>query len=270
MSVEIFILSGARAGEQIILDATEFRVGGEPNCEVVFDPRQDLPAKGRSAAFRLMDDGWYVSRTGIGELLVNQEVVTGRARIRSGDVLRMSNEGPDLVFSLVSHATAVAAVPGRTPDMQSASRTSPPAVVQSESPVSTAPLSAKTPVSATDAQASVQKADEPSSPATRTLRPIAWASLIGGGLAIIVLVVCLVSYFMPPSTGSPAPAADEELTKTGADDTPLRNERNIKLIKEAREKRRKSQEEKKAQLEKEHLQREQEAIKKREPPKNQP
>lgn len=102
VSVEIFILSGARAGEQIVLDTTEFRVGSEPNCEIRFNPQQDVPAKGRSAVFRLMDDGWYVSCTGMGELLVNQEVVSGRMRIRSGDVLRMSAEGPDLSFSIVS------------------------------------------------------------------------------------------------------------------------------------------------------------------------
>ena len=71
---------GLRAGEQIILDATEFRVGSEPNCEIFFDPQQDLPAKGRLALFRLMDDGWYLTCKGIGELLVNETVVSGRAR----------------------------------------------------------------------------------------------------------------------------------------------------------------------------------------------
>ena len=85
MSAEIFILSGIRAGERIVLDTTEFRVGSEANCEIFFDPRQDSAAKGRTALFRLLDDGWYVSCTGSGELLINQTVVSGisgRTRIR--------------------------------------------------------------------------------------------------------------------------------------------------------------------------------------------
>lgn len=293
MSAEIFILSGTRAGEQIVLDSTEFRVGSEPNCEIFFDPCRDLPARGRSALFRLMDDGWYVSCTGIGELLVNQEVICGQTRIRSGDVLRMSNEGPDLCFSIVSRAAAAGA-PARIPDAQPAGRTPPSSPVSSQAPASAVPVplffsdgiqiavsASQAPASAIPvpaqrtvtptptlvplpvAPASVRKAPHPSSPSTRKMRPILWASSIGGGLAVIVLLVCAGRYLATPTTVAPAGT----LYPGSATD---RDERNMVRLKETREKLRKAQEEKKAQDEKEHRRLEQEAWKKREAAKNQP
>lgn len=119
MSAEILILSGARSGERIVLDATEFRVGSEPNCDVLFDPRQDLAAKGRSVLIRLLDDGWIiVSCTDAADLFVNQTVISGRMRLRSGDVLRMSSEGPAFSFRIVSRTAAT--VPARGPDQRTA------------------------------------------------------------------------------------------------------------------------------------------------------
>ena len=64
MAVEILILSGARQGERLVLDRREFRVGSEPNCEVRFDVERDSAVKGRSAWFRLQEDGWQLRSTG--------------------------------------------------------------------------------------------------------------------------------------------------------------------------------------------------------------
>jgi hypothetical protein len=50
-----------------------------------------------------MEDGWYIARA-TGEILVNQQTVVGPTRIRSGDVVRMSESGPDFSFSIVSGA----------------------------------------------------------------------------------------------------------------------------------------------------------------------
>lgn len=103
MAVEILILSGARQGERIVLDANTFRVGTNPDCAVYFDPLLDASAANRSASFSLMDDGWYIVHAA-GAILVNQRAVAGPTRIRSGDVVRMSERGPDFSFSLVASA----------------------------------------------------------------------------------------------------------------------------------------------------------------------
>lgn len=110
MAVEIHILSGARQGERIALDANEFRVGADPGCEVFFDPQRDPAAKGRSVVFRLTEEGWFVRRTGGGEVLVNQQPVVGMTRVRSGDVVRMSELGPDFSFTILARGAASAVI----------------------------------------------------------------------------------------------------------------------------------------------------------------
>ncbi len=101
MAVEILILSGVRQGERVVLDATNFRVGTNPDCAVFFDPLLDTTTANRSASFRLMEDGWYIVHT-TGTILINHRAVTGPTRIRSGDVVRMSESGPDFSFRIVA------------------------------------------------------------------------------------------------------------------------------------------------------------------------
>ncbi len=102
MGVEILILSGARQGDQLVLDADEFRAGGVDACDVFFDPSADAAAVGRIALFRRNDEGWSIQSVGTGELLLNQETVSGRTRIRSGDIVRLSDHGPDFSFEILA------------------------------------------------------------------------------------------------------------------------------------------------------------------------
>jgi len=120
MAVGISILSGARQGQRLEFDVTEFRAGGERGCEVFFDPQLDAAAQGREALFRLDDDGWSLKNVGRGELLVNDRVVQVKARLRSGDVVRLSPEGPGFSFNLLARLSAPA-----TPGVQTDPKTSP-------------------------------------------------------------------------------------------------------------------------------------------------
>jgi len=107
MAVEILILSGARRGARLVLDGKQFQVGTEPNCAVFFDPQHDPSAKDRAALLQLEDDGWHIRATGTGELIVNQQTMTGSKCLRSGDVVRLSAIGPDFCFRLVAPGTEV-------------------------------------------------------------------------------------------------------------------------------------------------------------------
>ena len=109
MGVEIVILSGARQGECLAFDANQLRIGDRPDCELSFDPAVDVSARDRSALLRLEDDGWRIHNTGFGEILVNEQAVAGQARIRSGDVIRMSHDGPDFSFHLVARSSGATA-----------------------------------------------------------------------------------------------------------------------------------------------------------------
>ena len=106
MAIEIFILSGSRRGQRLTLDTQQFRAGPDPDCEVRFDPQSDPAAHDRAALFRLHDDGWYVQRIGNGEILLNHDPVRKRVRLRSGDVVRMSESGPDFSFTIMARTGA--------------------------------------------------------------------------------------------------------------------------------------------------------------------
>ena len=123
MAVEILILSGARQGERLVFDKREFKVGSDAGCEVLFDSDRDPSIRGRSAMFRCQEDGWHVRCAG-GDVLVNQRTVTGWMRVRSGDVVRMSQLGPDFSFSLVTSVSVSESAGGRTstPVIESAPR----------------------------------------------------------------------------------------------------------------------------------------------------
>lgn len=87
-------------GERIVVDSTEFRVGADRESQVYFDPRLDPAAQHRAVLIRLSTDGWVVRSVGGGEVLLNQTPIAGEIRIRSGDLVRLSDRGPDFSFSL--------------------------------------------------------------------------------------------------------------------------------------------------------------------------
>jgi hypothetical protein len=98
MSVEILIVSGARQGTRLRVDETSFRVGDSPTDTVVFDPEQDTGCRGRRVAFQREENGWRVGNEGDVPVFVNQDELTESRSIRSGDIVRMSPEGPDFSF----------------------------------------------------------------------------------------------------------------------------------------------------------------------------
>lgn len=109
MAVEIHVLSGVRNRERIFFDGTYVRVGGDPSCDLVFDPQLDRWAKDRAVVLRMTGDGWQIESTGTGEVRLNQACISGQMPIRSGDVVRFSELGPDFLFAIVPEpVTAVA------------------------------------------------------------------------------------------------------------------------------------------------------------------
>jgi hypothetical protein len=102
MRVSLCVLSGSRRGEYVELDADEFCVGGEPSCDVYFRPESDAAARGVCVRLRRDDDGWRISLVSGRGSLVNQQILESTLPIRSGDIVRLSPDGPDFRFSVVT------------------------------------------------------------------------------------------------------------------------------------------------------------------------
>jgi hypothetical protein len=223
MAVEILILSGARQGERLVLDKREFQAGSDARCEVLFDARTDPAIYGRSAMFRCQEDGWSVRCAG-GQVLVNQQPVTGWMRIRSGDVVRMSESGPDFSFSIVTGATALAA---RASAEKHVSPLSDAAVVASPiAHVPTPPVEA-TPVFAAGCQVDRRDTAASASAAKVDRRWAIWAS---GGLAVAIMVLLVGRSLLSPPTIvvnlGPTGAPSTTLVGTSSSPTPASGDRN--------------------------------------------
>jgi hypothetical protein len=203
MAVEILILSGARAGQQIVITGSEFRAGTASDCEVCFDPRHDPTAMEGSVVFRFMEDGWYAQPTGRGEIFVNQDPLAGRIRLRSGDVVRMSHQGPDFSLTIGAHAAATVASQGPM------AQATPVPAVEPILPLvgpAAAPFASLAAVPVAAPLVSVAAAKETMSPAPsppaggKQWRRLAW---IGGVVAIALILLLLVKSVLtrPPKLG---------------------------------------------------------------------
>lgn len=104
MPVELTVLSGGREGETIHLNLDTFQIGDDPAADLYFDSRRDPAGRGRLALVVREEAGWRIQNQGSGSLVVNHAVVTGRVPLRSGDIIRLSDMGPDVRFSLISAA----------------------------------------------------------------------------------------------------------------------------------------------------------------------
>lgn len=115
MAVEITILSGQRQGDRIELAGTAFEVGDRPTDAVQFDVDADPEAKGHRASLRLEDGEWRIRSTGDLPILVNHDSVERSQTLRSGDIVRMSENGPDFSFALINRLSSSAAVESTAP-----------------------------------------------------------------------------------------------------------------------------------------------------------
>lgn len=104
MCVEIRILSGTRLGEHLRLETADFDAGADTGCTVYFDPALNPAAAGTRVRFRRQLDGWFLERIAGQEVLVNHDVCPKRSKVRSGDVVRMSINGPDFQFVVLPDA----------------------------------------------------------------------------------------------------------------------------------------------------------------------
>ncbi|MCL4204936.1 MAG: hypothetical protein KJ000_20850 [Pirellulaceae bacterium] len=129
MPVEIAILSGAQQGGRWATEASRVVVGDTDSCDIRFDGDSDSDARGKRGVLLLHDDGWRFENQGSGSWLVNQTTVTpGQdCRLRSGDVVRLSEDGPDLRFTMLTareyatHIASDASIPERSPSASSSS-----------------------------------------------------------------------------------------------------------------------------------------------------
>jgi hypothetical protein len=108
MTVELLVLSGPRLGERMTFDREVVLVGGDRDCDVRFNVRQHPGVRNKRARLVADEFGWRLHNDGQGLWFLNQTVLAAAAAhpLRSGDIIRVSEFGPDLRFAMLSEATS--------------------------------------------------------------------------------------------------------------------------------------------------------------------
>lgn len=110
--IVLAIASGARAGEMIGTNDSEFFIGFDHDCFVRFSGEQypDINAK---LLLRRGPDGWNALRVRGESTFINQRLLEEKATLRSGDLLRLSAHGPDVQFTMQSGGVAIRSLVNR-------------------------------------------------------------------------------------------------------------------------------------------------------------
>jgi len=103
MPVLLEILSGAKLGQSFSFDCDRLSLGDGSACEVRFDGRLDPGAKGKKVELWNESSGWQVRASG-DQVSLNSQPLKGAKPLRSGDLIRLSDRGPDICFELLSQA----------------------------------------------------------------------------------------------------------------------------------------------------------------------
>jgi hypothetical protein len=192
MPVAITILSGSRQGDRIELTADTFEAGDRPTDAVYVNPAEDPGIKGQRAALRLEGDGWRIRSMGVVPVILNHEPVVAPRPLRSGDIIRMSEDGPDFSFDLISRLTLDHA------DTKSTSAAAQPTAVSS--PNAPAPQASS---AATITEHATPLDSEPPSPTVQL--PFGTVSLSLGVLAGVVAIGVLIFLSSKPKLPSQPP-----------------------------------------------------------------
>lgn len=109
------ILSGARAGDVILLPCDFVTVGRHPSSHIAFDPTRDLDVSVRHAALFRQDETWCVRDLGsTNGTWVNGERVRGDRPLAPGDLIRFGPLGPEARFDVAGFGDRTpAALPGQ-------------------------------------------------------------------------------------------------------------------------------------------------------------
>lgn len=101
-TIELRFLSGTALGRCHYATGDCVSVGDDQACDVRI-PAGDCDARQRCRVhIRSSSSGWYLSNLGTSTVAVNHGIVTGETRLKSGDVIRLSLSGPDMMFSIVA------------------------------------------------------------------------------------------------------------------------------------------------------------------------
>lgn len=106
MKAQLRVLSGKRAGLQIISAKSHLSIGRHPGSDIQFDPHTDLDVSAKHAELTFRSGHWYVTDLGSKNgTLVNGHRIERETRLDDTDQITFGASGPQVEFRLVPDST---------------------------------------------------------------------------------------------------------------------------------------------------------------------
>ncbi len=124
MRFRFTFVSGARAGQQVVVDKRVVRLGRDPSCDVALDPEQDAAASSNHAQIMLMDNG-EVLLSDLGSsngTFIGDQQVTRATPISTGTTITLGKGGPQVTVSIEPSLADTAETPPAAPAKKTVSK----------------------------------------------------------------------------------------------------------------------------------------------------
>ena len=100
MAVRLIVLSGSLQGHVLETREKVIGIGSDTDNLMRFNLESDPEIRGQRIRLELRDDRWRLFNYSEKPVFINQDLVRADAGLRSGDLIRLSQDGPDLQFEL--------------------------------------------------------------------------------------------------------------------------------------------------------------------------
>jgi S1-C subfamily serine protease len=145
MSIELRILTGARAGQTELFDKPVIAIGRHPSSDFLLDIKKDLDVSRRHGEIRFVGSGYKIfDKDSTNGTYVNDEQLPpgGNRDLRSGDTLKFGANGPTVAVVIGGGAADLRTAPAPPASPVAAKPYVPPAVAPLPIPARSAPNNA--------------------------------------------------------------------------------------------------------------------------------
>ncbi len=101
-TIALRFLSGSGLGQCHYVTGDCVTVGTDPTCDLRIAAGDCDTGQRCCVQILTSPSGWYLNNLGSSTVAINHSIAAGETRLKSGDVIRLSLAGPDMMFSVVA------------------------------------------------------------------------------------------------------------------------------------------------------------------------
>lgn len=102
MAIRLTVLSGSLQSHVFESEKDSFTIGESVECDLTFDMMTDPEIQGQQIRIARCDGRWHIHNKSVQPVFLNQSLIRDSTGLRSGDLIRLSQDGPDVLFEIAA------------------------------------------------------------------------------------------------------------------------------------------------------------------------